>query len=51
MKIVMRWNAVIAVSWIVATVCLILNGHEIWAIFTFIGAFFSGYSLSTKETP
>jgi len=38
-------NAVIEMAWVAATVWLVLNGHNGWAVATFIGALFSGYTI------
>ncbi|EGU31005.1 hypothetical protein VII00023_20712 [Vibrio ichthyoenteri ATCC 700023] len=42
--------AVVAIKlgWIAATVCLIINEHQYWAIVTFICALCVGYSVQSK---
>lgn len=40
----MAANALIEVAWVAATVCLVLTGHPVWAVATYIGAFLCGYS-------
>ena len=37
-------NFIFQLSWLIATCFLIYTGHYIWAIFTFLGAFLSGYT-------
>jgi hypothetical protein len=46
---VMVANAAIEIAWISATVYLVISGHGGWAVATFIGALFCGYTVKRKE--
>ncbi len=45
---IMIANAAIEVTWVSATVYLVVTGHGYWAVATFIAALISSYQYKTK---
>ena len=42
-------NVLVEICWLSVTCFLIYTGHWIWAIFTLLGAFISGYSYKKER--
>jgi len=44
MKTVLIINLLIEIAWVIASVTMVLTGHNGWAVAFFIGAIFCGYT-------